>query len=123
MAKKSRPATATNRISKMEAVRRAMAELGIDATRTAIQKFVKDRFSTDMSVDVISTYKADITRRTTKAKRAAPADPSRALKTTSAPKTDPNPGGIGLADIEAVKALVRRLGASNLKKLIDVLAG
>jgi hypothetical protein len=31
------------------------------------------------------------------------------------------PGGIDLADIQAVKALVARVGAANLKTLIDVL--
>jgi hypothetical protein len=114
-------------ISKMEAVRRAMGELGFDATRTDIQNFVKERFNTDMSVDVISTYKADIARKATKTKRApTPAAPKSAANATAAPRPAPTStaraGGIDLGDIQTVKAMVGRVGATTLKTLIDVLA-
>jgi hypothetical protein len=116
--KKNNKSAAAGGISKMEAVRRAMNELGFDATRTDIQKFVKERFDADLSLDVISTYKADIARKA--AKPASKPGP----KTAPAPTRQSNsePGGIDLADIQAVKALVARVGAANLKALIDVLA-
>jgi hypothetical protein len=43
-------------INKMEAVRRAMGELGNAATRTEIQKFVQERFGIEMNIDVVSAY-------------------------------------------------------------------
>ena len=64
----------SNDISKMEAVRRALAELGQDASRTEIQSFVKERLGIEMNADVVSTYKADIARKAAKAQPAlAPA--------------------------------------------------
>jgi hypothetical protein len=60
-------------ISKMEAVRRAMADLGLDAARTDIQSFLTKRFGIEMNLDMISTYKADVARKLANAKKASPA--------------------------------------------------
>jgi hypothetical protein len=149
MAEKTKGAAAPKKtqpgdISKMEAVRRAMAELGHDATRTEIQGFVKERFGTEMDLDVISTYKADIARKAAKAKLAVtkpavmksvgqqPSPAKDKVVKKAAPKSHAKPssaaggngkaGGILLKDIQAVKILVATVGAESLKTLIEVLS-
>src|SRR5207245_8537775 len=47
-------------ISKMEAVRRALADLGPEATASDIQGFVKSNFQIDMETGMISSYKSSI---------------------------------------------------------------
>src|SRR5438874_13709080 len=119
-------------ITKMEAVRQALAELGNDATRTAIQGFIKDRFGIQMSPDHISNCKSELRnkkKQAGKAKPAAkkPATPKAAAKqpasrpaaATSSPRQAK--GDISLPDIEAVKGLVRRVGANQLRELVDLL--
>src|SRR4051794_26487038 len=50
-------------MTKVEAVRRAMARLGNDAKPLALQSFIKHEFKIDMTADHISTTKADILKR------------------------------------------------------------
>ena len=59
-------------ISKMDAVRQAMSALGNAATRTEIQKFVKERFGVDMNLDVVSSYKAFIAKNAKKPAATTP---------------------------------------------------
>ena len=81
MAKKKAPAGG---ISKMDAVRQAMGELGNAATRTEIQKFVKDRLGVEMNLDVVSSYKAFIANKEKKT----------AAKSPAATPVDPKPAAI-----------------------------
>src|SRR5436190_20377771 len=60
--KKKRKGRKSGKVNKMEAVRRALAELGPDAKPKQIQTYVKDEFKVDMTTDHISTYKRDIQR-------------------------------------------------------------
>ena len=50
-------------MTKLEAVRQALSELGKDAMPTQIKGFVKERFGLEMTTDHISTAKSDIRRR------------------------------------------------------------
>lgn len=59
-------------MSKMEAVRKALAELGSDAMPMRIQEFVKERFNLEMTVNHISNCKSEIARQATKGKTATP---------------------------------------------------
>jgi hypothetical protein len=132
MAKKARmtPATAaTTGISKQEAVRQALAALGNTVTARDLQKYIQDTFDLDMTIDHIYTAKSSVlgkgkkkgTKPTTK--QPAPPEPTTAAK----PPVQPAPvarmpaGGISLEDIEAVKGLLVRVGADNLKALADLL--
>jgi hypothetical protein len=122
------------KITKMEAVRRAMAELGNDATPTPLQAHVKDKYGLDMTKEHVSVYKRDILRKLgvrpkkakpkkAAAKRAAPKPPVQpAAASTSPAKSSGKAGGIPLEDILAVKELVGRLGARPLHALIDAFA-
>jgi hypothetical protein len=110
MAKKS------NGVTRKEAVRQALGTLGKDASRSDIQKFIKDKYSFEMNLDHISTCKGEIQK-------------EQGHKKTVAQKAEPKPlasappdSGISLKDIEAVKDLVERVGVASLKQLIDVMA-
>jgi hypothetical protein len=120
-------------MTKMEAVRQALTELGRKAKRGDIQRVVKDRFGIQMSLDHISNCKGEIQRKRKQASKA-----KAAAKTSAAPKvaarkpagkppavTTPSQsvaGRINFGDLEAVGSLVRRLGADQMRALVDLLA-
>jgi hypothetical protein len=125
-------------VTKMEAVRQAIASLGWGAKREAIQTFVKEQFGVEMSLDHVSNYKSDLAKKAGKGKARSKKGPA---KTKPAPvaaavprETAPEPpaatkpaaggksGGIPLGDILTVKELVERLGAAPLHTLIDAFA-
>src|SRR5215813_11126755 len=60
------------KVSKVDAVGQALAELGKDASREQIRGFVKDRLGYEMSLDHISNCKADLRKKAGK-KQAATA--------------------------------------------------
>ncbi|HYT88644.1 MAG TPA: hypothetical protein VEL76_08035 [Gemmataceae bacterium] len=125
-------------MNKMQAVRRALNEMGPDATPSQMQPYIKQKFGIDMSTDHISTYKGDIRRKAKEAKKAAPkaaaaAKPAAAkpaakgkAKAKAAPaaaaKAPPKAAGgsVSLHDIQTLKGLVGRVGAQQLRTLIDL---
>ena len=130
-------------LSKKDAVRRALQDLGNEARPLQIREHIKKRYHIEMSLDHISTVKGEILRETGQAKPAArkppstpsaaakpsaqqPAVPQRPIRKEDSAKGAKAPGereqGINLKDIETVKDLVERVGAASLKKLIDVMA-
>jgi hypothetical protein len=120
---------ATASLSKIEAVRKAMAKLGRDAGRADILKYVKATFGMDMTVDHVSTCKSEILRHAKKkaaktkpsAKTAVVAAPTAPASAVGAPKTvaGQSKSGIQMHDVLTVKALVKRVGAGQLKTLVD----
>jgi hypothetical protein len=99
--------------NKMEAMRRALGELG-DAKNSDIQQFIKSKFGLDMSTAMISSYKTHIRKRgRTGRKRGRPAGSGAARATSVA--------GLNVDDVRAVKDLADRLGADKLRGLVDVL--
>src|SRR6267142_438017 len=141
MAQKTNAKTAAHKpLTKLDAVRRALAELGRDAKPTQIQGFVKERFGVEMTTDHISTSKGDILRKARKqTKSSAPrpvVQPSAARKPAGGNKNATGPkstvapvavsnrmsGGIPLDDILKVKDLVVRLGEEQLRVLINAFA-
>src|SRR5439155_2686025 len=117
-------------MSKKEAVRRALAELGSDAKPSAMQPWIKQQFGIDMSTNHISASKGEIQSKSKKAGKAKPAAKKLAAPKAAAkqvPKTpagtqarQATPAGISLLDIEAVKSLVRRVGADQLRALVNL---
>jgi hypothetical protein len=107
-------------ITKMEAVRRALEELGSDAKRSAIQGFLRERFGIEMSPDHISNYKSDIRRgrggKKPAGKKTAGEEAARAAAGKAAA------AGISVEDVRLAKGLVERVGADRLRALIGVLA-
>ncbi len=110
------------KISKMEAVRRALAELG-DAKPARMQGWIKERFGIQMTTGHISTYKGDIRRKAGRGKKA-PARKPAAGSRPEAQQAPPRPAAssadaIPLDDILYTKALVERHGVRPLHTLID----
>jgi len=163
MAEKSRAvsgaATAKGKpaqMTKMGAVRQALAKLGKDARPIEIRDFVKSTFGIEMSADHASTCKGEILRQQGVKAKAAPSKaatakpatavvkapasvPAKAAKPPAKPIVAKKPAavtkvvsamgngtgieaGISLQDILAVKELVKRVGDSPLKKLIEAFA-
>src|SRR2546421_675302 len=124
-------AATANGITKIEAVRRALAELGKDAKPSAIQPFVKERFGIEMTPSHITVAKGKILAKASKGKPSA--KKSAAQKQVAAPKPaapethvlpaapKPTTGGVSLQDLGTLKELVGRVGADNLRTLIDLL--
>jgi hypothetical protein len=151
------PTPKTNGITKMEAVKRALATLGKEAKPSDIQSFVKAKFIIVMSTDHVSNCKGEIARQA-KAKAAPKPTATAAPKPSAKPAHKPAPkaaalkpaakphvakphvakphvakhavakaapavaSGVSLSDIKTVKDLVGRVGANELRTLIDLLA-
>jgi hypothetical protein len=109
------------KITKMEAVRRALAHFGKGGKPAQMQGWIKEQLGIDMGTDHISTAKGEILRKKGgKAKKTAPKPAVQpAAASTSPAKSSGKAGGIPLEDILAVKELVGRLGARPLHTLID----
>jgi hypothetical protein len=126
-------AKAADGMTKKEAVEKGLATLGSSATPTQLRQHIKDRFHIEMDLNHISTAKAKILKAAGQHKPAVSHPPAKlpAAHKPSVRKAEPRmvglpPGnatqGISLKDIETVKDLVERVGATSLKKLIDVMA-
>jgi hypothetical protein len=109
---------AAEKMSKMDAVRTAISELGKDASPIKIQEYVKTKFKMDMTTAHVSNYKTTVLREKGKKPVAAPA--ATPVKTASASAKGSE---VSLTDIETVKGLVGRLGEENLKSLVGILGG
>jgi hypothetical protein len=100
-------------ISKMEGMRRALTELGNEASNKEIQAFLDSRFGIDMDLSMISNYKSSL-------KAAASKSTVAAKPAMSAPRTNATTG-ISLDEIRAVKEVVDMIGAEKVKQLAEVL--
>jgi hypothetical protein len=124
-------------MTKKEAVEKGLKTLGSSATPTQLQKHIREQYKIEMDLKHISTAKAKIIKaagqsKPAVAKPAATKMPSPqpmaakpAIRKESAKAAMPAGKGvqnIHLKDIETVKELVERVGATSLKKLIDVMA-
>ena len=120
-------------MTKKEAVVRSLGDLGKAATPTQLQAHIKNRYGFVMTLKHLSTAKAKILREGVSSKPAAakplaqqPAGQKTIVRKEESKKAAMSQGsgmrGINLKDIETVKDLVERIGASNLRKLIDVMA-
>jgi hypothetical protein len=98
-------------ISKFEAVRRALSELGIDAKPLEIKDYIKKQFDIAMDTQNISNYKSALK---TKSRRG----PKR--RAGSTPLTAA--GGFTLQDIQAVKEMADRIGPEKVRQLAEVLS-
>jgi hypothetical protein len=120
------------KITKQEAVRRSLEKLGKSARPPQIQADVREHFGFDMTLGHIKTAKRKVLHPAKKAGKKR-AGPRTALKKKAAPQSpaSPAPGapaalgngkGITLEDVLEVKALLGRVGADQLRTLIDAFA-
>jgi hypothetical protein len=118
----ARPKKPKDGISKMEAVRQAIAKLGKEAKPPEILSYVKENFGVVMSYDMASNYKG-ITLRKGKGKRRGPKPGWKSAVAAAVPTANGHAAGnISIEDIQAVKALADRLGAEKVWQLAKVLA-
>lgn len=105
--------------SMAEMVRSALAELGSNAKPTPIQEFIKSKFNKEVSKIIISNYKSTMKKKGKLGKRRGrpPGGGKKAPMAASA-----GGKGIQLEDLAAVRGLVGRLGANQVRQLVDVLA-
>ena len=90
------PATATEtapkrkKLPKIEAVRRAMAALGKEASRADLQGYVRQKFGVKIGLDHISNCKSELAKKAAKA--TTPAGPgSAATKSAAGPAVTAKP--------------------------------
>jgi hypothetical protein len=88
-------------------VRTVLEEKGMDTMPAEIHAEIKKRFNVDMPTQQISNYKFQIRKKSGKAgpgrgRRAAPA------------------GGLRVEDFQVLRGLVQRLGADQVKQMVDV---
>ena len=122
MPAKTNGSTARGGITRKEAVRQALGALAKDATRADIQKFIKDNYGFEITLDHISSCKSEIQKEKGSKKPAVARQPPVTKEVPTKAASAARGGSISLRDIETVKDLVERVGAVDLKKLIDVMA-
>jgi hypothetical protein len=101
-----KPNGATTQKSMVEA---AINELGWKAGPKALQPVIKEKFQVDLSTSMISNYKSVLKRETKKAAKGAKGKPGPKPRKT-----------LEFTDLQAVRGLVDKLGAEQVKKLVDV---
>ena len=99
---KSKSSTEQPTTNKTRMVQSAMDELG-NASPKDIQNYVKDHFSTDITTQMISSYKSNI------------------LKKTGG-KVSMSGVSVPLRDVGILREMIERLGAKELQELIKVLS-
>lgn len=112
------------KITKIEAVRRALAHMGRKAKPADMQPYIKSEFGIEMTTDHISTYKGDILKKQKKGKRVAAAVRRAATEPQAPASRAPQARNGGadhvlLDDVLTVKGLLDRVGPDRLHKLID----
>jgi hypothetical protein len=100
--------------NKAEAVRRALAALGGDATPTEIQGYIKSNFDVDMTTKVISVYKSKMAKKRGGARRKAPGG--------QPPATSGLQEAISLRDLRTLKELKDRHGLTRLRELLELVS-
>ena len=104
-------------MSKMEAVRRALDEMGNDAKPLQMKDYIKTQMGVEMSADHISNYKSKLLKEGGTKKKPGPKP-----KTAPAAARTTTPGGISVEDVRAVKELADRIGSDKLRQLAEVLS-
>ena len=108
--------------SMADMVRAALQELGANAKPTPIHEYIKAKFDKDVSKIIISNYKSTMKKKGKLGKRRG-RPPGSGKKPDAAPvKASAGGKGIQLEDLAAVRGLVGRLGANQVRQLVDVLA-
>ena len=108
---------AAKKITKMEAMRQTVASLGKDAGAKEIQDHLKKEFGVEMSTEMVYTYKGVALRQIGGKKKGR----RKKAKPTKVAAAGTGGDGITVGDIQAVKAIVDKLGARKVLELAEVL--
>jgi hypothetical protein len=111
-------------ISKMDAVRTAIKQLGKDAMPAKILEYVMAKFGLEMTSAVVYNYKSVILHaKKGKKPAAAKVESAPATAAVKAASASAKGSAVSLQDLAAVKGLVGRVGEDDLKSLIGILGG
>ncbi len=110
------------RTNKMEAVRRAMTTLGMNAQPADIQKYIRDNFGQIMDTNMVSSYKSSLRRKAglkgrRRRKRGRPAETEAVA--AAAPLTLHD--AVPWKDIRTIKDIAGRIGKKGLRELVALL--
>jgi hypothetical protein len=110
--------------TKMDMVRDALAHFGKKAKPAQMKPYIKDTFGVDMSTDHISTYKGNILRKKGGRKKPGPGPKGAQAAVADTVHRGPGrrPSAVSFHDLNTVKDLLGRVGARELRSLIDLLA-
>lgn len=103
-----KPNGTTTQKSMVEA---AINELGWKAGPKELQPVIQEKFNTELTTQVISNYKSVLKKETGKGGKAVKGKPGRKPGRKAGPQFE---------DLQAVRGLVDKLGAEQVKKLVDV---
>jgi hypothetical protein len=103
----------------MEAVRRALDELGQDATPKDLQRHIKERYAINMTPEHVSTYKSSLLRKKKGRRGRKPKDEGAPAAASS---TARGGAAISLRDLRALKELADRIGGSRLRELAELVS-
>jgi len=112
-------------VSKMDAVREALRQLGWDAKPAQIQGFIKEKFGVEMTLDHISNYKSDIRRKGGKGKKRGRKPGPKPAAAGAAPKAAANSrrrSHLSIQEADTLRRLLRDVEPGALKGMIDVLS-
>jgi hypothetical protein len=110
-------------MTKIAAVRKALRVLGKNAMPIQIQDYVKT-LGVEMSTAHVSNYKTYLLKGKKGKKKGRKKGASEVAATMApAPVKAKEAGTLSIADIEAVKDLVGKVGQENLKNLVGLLGG
>ncbi len=94
------------KVTQKSMVHAALSEKGWKVRAVELQTFIKEKYNVELAINIISNYKSVIKKEGGKgAKRG--------------PKTK-HQGGVQFKDLEAVQGMVSRLGADQVKKLVEM---
>jgi pyruvate/2-oxoglutarate dehydrogenase complex dihydrolipoamide acyltransferase (E2) component len=106
-------------ISKADAMRKALRELGRDAKNSDLAEFIRSRYGEDAVPRNLSVAKSVALKKLRQAARKKAAAPA-GEKPAATPAPTPT-GTITLDDVRQVKELTERLGKDGLKEMVDLL--
>jgi len=111
-------------ISKLDAMRQAVAKLGKDAPLAELLKTIKQDFGINLDRALAYKYKSLVSSKpaTGKRKGRKPGPKPKAVATAAAVANSTKAVAISIEDIQAVKALADRIGAEKVSQLAKVLA-
>lgn len=117
----ARPKGTNGGPSQTKMVMTALQELGEDAKPQAIQDYIKSKYGKELSKTIISNYKSNMKRKGVIG-AAGPAETETAAPGAGRGRPQGTGNGIQVEDLEAVRGLVSRLGATQLRRVVDALA-
>lgn len=99
------------KVTQKQMVRDALGEKGWQVPPLELQEYIKDKYEVELATNVISNYKSVIK------KEDGTSGTSNISVAVGAKLGRKAAVGLDMADLEAVKGLVSRLGAEQVKKL------